>query len=87
VLWYRVLQEDEVGRLSLLLFLIPVLGLALAVALFGESVGPFEVTGVIATIQCARRRGEARRATTAPTHLTRARRAALAAAVSTPVHR
>ena len=50
VLWYRVLQDDEVGRLSLLLFLIPVLGLALAVALFGESVGPFKATGVIATI-------------------------------------
>jgi hypothetical protein len=40
----------NVARLSLLLFLIPVLGRALAVALFGESVGPFEVTGVIATI-------------------------------------
>ena len=50
VLWYRVLQEDEVSRLSLLLFLIPVLGLVLAVAVFDEAVGPTETAGVIITI-------------------------------------
>ena len=63
-LWYRVLQDDEVGRLSILLFLIPVLGLGLAVILFDEVVGRIEMAGVIVTLGAlltvardARRRG------------------------------
>jgi drug/metabolite transporter (DMT)-like permease len=50
VLWYWLVQQDDVGRLSLVLFLVPVLGLGLAVALFGESVGILEAIGVVMTL-------------------------------------
>lgn len=49
-LWYWLVQDDEVGRLSLYLFLIPGLGLALAVAVFGERVSALELTGVALTL-------------------------------------
>lgn len=45
-LWYWLVQRDEVGRLSLVLFLAPVLGLLLAAALFGERIGIVEAAGV-----------------------------------------
>lgn len=45
-LWYRIVQSDDVGRVSLYLFLIPVLGLALASVLFRETLGPTEMTGI-----------------------------------------
>ena len=45
-LWYRLVQSDDVGRLSLYLFLIPVLGLALASVLFRERLGRTEMTGI-----------------------------------------
>ncbi len=45
-LWYWLVQRDEVGRLSLMLFLTPVLGLLLGSAVFGERVGSLEVAGV-----------------------------------------
>ncbi|MEA3244755.1 MAG: DMT family transporter, partial [Gemmatimonadota bacterium] len=35
-LWYWLVQREDVGRLTLVLFLVPVAGLALAAALFGE---------------------------------------------------
>jgi drug/metabolite transporter (DMT)-like permease len=50
VLWYWLLQRDDVGRLSLFLFLVPVLGLAIAVTLFDEAVGGLEAGGVALTI-------------------------------------
>ena len=49
-LWYWLLQRGEVGRLSLALFLAPVTGLVLAVALFGERLRPVELLGVAATV-------------------------------------
>lgn len=49
-LWYWLLQRDEVGRLSLALFLAPVAGLLLAVALFGERLRPVELLGVAVTV-------------------------------------
>ncbi|MFQ5690808.1 MAG: EamA family transporter, partial [Gemmatimonadota bacterium] len=49
-LWYWLVQRDEVGRLSLLLFAVPLLGLALAVPLFHEPLGPLEIGGVAATL-------------------------------------
>ncbi|MEW5917695.1 MAG: DMT family transporter [Gemmatimonadota bacterium] len=45
-IWYRLVQSDEVGRLSLYLFLIPVLGLALASILFRENLGGTEMMGI-----------------------------------------
>ena len=49
-LWYWLIQQDDVGRLSLMLFLAPVFGLLLAAALFGERIGRFELTGVVFAI-------------------------------------
>ena len=49
-LWYWLVQRDDVGRLSLMLFLAPVLGLLLAAALFGERIGAVEVAGVALAI-------------------------------------
>lgn len=49
-LWYWLLQRDEVGRLSLLLFLVPVFGLALAVVLFGERFGARTMLGVLVAL-------------------------------------
>lgn len=46
-LWYWLVQREEVSRLSLVLFLVPVLGLALGVTLFAERVGIVHVMGVI----------------------------------------
>jgi len=34
--WYWLIQHDDVGRLSIYLFLIPIVGIVLAVALLGE---------------------------------------------------
>lgn len=44
--WFWLVQDEEVGRLTLQLFLVPVLGLFLAVALFGERIGALEAAGV-----------------------------------------
>ena len=49
-LWYWLLQRDEVGRLSLALFLAPVAGLLLAVVFFGERPWPAELLGVALTM-------------------------------------
>ena len=49
-LWYWLLQRDEVGRLSLFLFLVPVLGLLVAAAVFGERVGVLEEVGIAVTV-------------------------------------
>lgn len=49
-LWYWLIQRDTVGRLVLYFFLIPVLGLLLAMLIFGERVGPLEALGVLATL-------------------------------------
>ena len=45
-LWYWLLQREEVSRLSLVLFLIPVAGLALGITLFGERVRLGQVAGM-----------------------------------------
>ena len=48
--WYWLVQYEEVGRLTMFLFLVPVLGLGLAALTFGERVGPVEGVGVGFTI-------------------------------------
>ena len=48
--WYWLVQREEVGRLTLFLFLVPVAGLALAAALFGERVSLIEGSGVVLTL-------------------------------------
>ena len=49
-LWYRLVHGYDVGRLSLFLFMIPVLGLALGFLLFGERLGTVEMIGVALTL-------------------------------------
>jgi len=49
-LWYWLVQRDDVGRLSLLLFAVPLLGLLLAVLVFSEPVGRLEMGGIAATL-------------------------------------
>ena len=49
-LWFWLLQGEDAGRLSLFLFLIPVLGLGLGAVAFGERIGAFEGAGVIVIV-------------------------------------
>ena len=44
-LWFWLVQDEDVGRLSLQLFLVPVFGLILAMALFREPIGMLETAG------------------------------------------
>lgn len=45
--WYWLVQREPIGRLMLFLFLVPVIGLALATAAFGERVSLAEAAGVV----------------------------------------
>lgn len=45
-LWFRLVQDAELGRLTLQLFLVPVFGLVLAMAFFREKIGTLEVAGI-----------------------------------------
>ena len=44
--WYWLIRREDVGRLTLFFFLVPVLGLGIAALAFGETLGPLEGTGV-----------------------------------------
>lgn len=46
-MWYWLVQRSEVGQLAMFLFLVPVLGLVLAAAIFGERIGRFEGAGIV----------------------------------------
>ena len=45
-LWYWLIQRDEVGRLTVALFFVPVVGVGLGVTLFGERLGAAEFAGI-----------------------------------------
>ena len=45
-LWYWLLQREEVSRLSLVLFLVPVAGLGLGTVLFGERITAMQAGGI-----------------------------------------
>ena len=49
-LWFWLLQGEDAGRLSMFLFLIPVLGLGLGAVLFGERIGVVEAAGVLVIV-------------------------------------
>jgi drug/metabolite transporter (DMT)-like permease len=49
-LWYWLIARTEVGRLTLFLFLTPVLGLALAVVVFGERIAWIQGIGIGVTL-------------------------------------
>lgn len=44
--WYWLVQREEVGRLSMFFFLVPVFGLGLAAAVYDEPLGGAEALGV-----------------------------------------
>ncbi len=44
--WYSLLQREDIGRLSLFLFLVPVVGLALSAAIYDEAIDSLGATGV-----------------------------------------
>lgn len=48
--WYWLAQRDDVGRLSLYLFLVPVVGVILSMALLGERLSLFTGIGVVLTL-------------------------------------
>jgi drug/metabolite transporter (DMT)-like permease len=48
--WYWLVQRDDAGRLSLFLFLVPLLGVGLAMITLGEQVGWREGLGIILTL-------------------------------------
>lgn len=48
--WYWLIQHDDVGRLSLLLFLVPIVGVFLAVVLLSESLTLSIVVGIALTV-------------------------------------
>lgn len=49
-IWYWIIRDDEVGRLSMFFFLVPVFGLAIAALAFGERITLFEGFGSVLTI-------------------------------------
>lgn len=48
--WYWLVQREDVGRLTMTLFLVPAVGLALAAVLFGERIGPRGGLGAVLTL-------------------------------------
>ena len=48
--WYWLVQRDDAGRLSLFLFLVPVLGVGLAALTLGERIGVSEAIGIVLTL-------------------------------------
>lgn len=50
VMWYWLIQRSDVGQLAMFLFLVPILGLALAAIIFGERIGGYEGAGVLAIL-------------------------------------
>jgi drug/metabolite transporter (DMT)-like permease len=49
-LWFWLLQDEDAGRLSMFLFLIPVLGLGLGAVAYGERIGLLEGAGVLVIV-------------------------------------
>ena len=48
--WYWLIQRDEVGRLTMFFFLVPLFGLGIAALAFGERINQLEGIGSILTI-------------------------------------
>jgi drug/metabolite transporter (DMT)-like permease len=48
VVWNHLARQGEIGQLTLFLFLVPLLGVALAAAVFGERFGASELAGLAA---------------------------------------
>lgn len=48
--WYKVIQRDDVGRVGMFFFLVPVIGLLSGVLLFGEKITPVQGAGILVTV-------------------------------------
>lgn len=48
LVWNALAQEEEIGRLTLFLFLVPVFGVLLAALAFGERLAPLQLAGLVA---------------------------------------
>ena len=48
--WYWLVQREDVGRITMFLYLVPILGLGIAALAFGEGVEPLEGIGVLVTL-------------------------------------
>ncbi len=48
--WYWLIERDDVSRLTMFLYLIPVLALGVAALVYGEGVSPVEGTGILLTL-------------------------------------
>lgn len=50
VFWYWLLQREDVGRLTLFLFLVPVVGLLIALVVYNEPISLPAIIGVVLTV-------------------------------------
>lgn len=48
--WYRVIQKEDVGRVGMFFFLVPVIGLMSGVLLFGEKITEVQAAGIVVTV-------------------------------------
>jgi drug/metabolite transporter (DMT)-like permease len=48
--WYWLVQQEDVGQLSLFFFLVPIFGLGLAALIFNEAINLYEGTGIVAIL-------------------------------------
>jgi len=49
-IWYWLIRQDDVGRLTMFFFLVPVFGLAIATFTFGEAISLWEGAGIAMTL-------------------------------------
>ena len=49
-LWSEILRTTELNRANVFTFLVPVFGLAMGAAFFGETLGWFEIVGIVLTL-------------------------------------
>lgn len=48
--WYRVIQKEDVSRVGMFFFLVPVIGLLSGVLLFGERITAVQAAGIVVTV-------------------------------------
>jgi drug/metabolite transporter (DMT)-like permease len=48
--WYKVIQREDVGRVGMFFFLVPVIGLLSGVLFFGEKITAVQAAGMVVTV-------------------------------------
>ncbi len=64
--WYWLVQREDIGRLGVLMFMVPLMGLFLAWALFDEPIGGRTLTGALLAVLAVARVGWPPRASPSP---------------------